>query len=306
MWPERLSGCSATTGLDQTRRTRRRPQPGSHQNPTTTRTRSGYPRRLSHQPTHKSPDDDSAVCLTGLCAPLTHCCLDCQVAVATDSSSSAAAPPQTSTDVAERHMQTLAFLPAGQLQRQPARHARVAGGATVGRSSAAPGGAQQKPAGLKRERAAAAAPIAPGALGQGQHGQASLTSYFRKPESKPPGGGGSASAGQSAANTPSSAPAPAARTAPAAVPESHHRAAPAARASGSAQVVAGQRPGGSSRRRDCHFHGTPCLSLLKHLMQLQGGCCQMTVSPMARWLGAGLRRPVAPCLEIGVRFRQVP
>ena len=27
----------------------------------------------------------------------------------------------------------------------------------------------------------------------------------------------------------------------------------------------------SSRRRDCHYHDTPCLSLLKHLIKLQGG-----------------------------------
>ena len=27
---------------------------------------------------------------------------------------------------------------------------------------------------------------------------------------------------------------------------------------------------GDSRRRDCHFTGTPCVSLLKHLLQVQG------------------------------------
>ena len=26
------------------------------------------------------------------------------------------------------------------------------------------------------------------------------------------------------------------------------------------------------RRRDCHFDDTPCLSLLKHLLEVQGGC----------------------------------
>ena len=29
--------------------------------------------------------------------------------------------------------------------------------------------------------------------------------------------------------------------------------------------------GSDSRRRDCHFHDTPCLSLLKHLINSQGG-----------------------------------
>ena len=29
--------------------------------------------------------------------------------------------------------------------------------------------------------------------------------------------------------------------------------------------------GGGSRRRDCHFDYTPCLSLLKHLIKVQGG-----------------------------------
>ena len=35
--------------------------------------------------------------------------------------------------------------------------------------------------------------------------------------------------------------------------------------------------GGDSRRRDCHFTDTPCLSLLKHLIKVQG-CSRMTVS----------------------------
>ena len=30
-------------------------------------------------------------------------------------------------------------------------------------------------------------------------------------------------------------------------------------------------PGSDSRRRDCHFDDTPCLSLLKHLLKAQGG-----------------------------------
>ena len=37
-----------------------------------------------------------------------------------------------------------------------------------------------------------------------------------------------------------------------------------------------------SRRRDCHVDdGTPCLSMLKYLTKVQGGCHQMTVSPTA-------------------------
>ena len=37
----------------------------------------------------------------------------------------------------------------------------------------------------------------------------------------------------------------------------------------------------SRRREFCHFDDTPCLSLLKHLIKVQGGCHQMTVSPTA-------------------------
>ena len=40
--------------------------------------------------------------------------------------------------------------------------------------------------------------------------------------------------------------------------------------------------GDDSRRRDCHFDDTPCLSLLKNLAKVQGGCHQMTVWPRAR------------------------
>ena len=41
--------------------------------------------------------------------------------------------------------------------------------------------------------------------------------------------------------------------------------------------------GGGSRRRDCHFAGTPCTSLLKHLLKVEGGVggSRMTVSPTA-------------------------
>ena len=39
---------------------------------------------------------------------------------------------------------------------------------------------------------------------------------------------------------------------------------------------------GPSHWRDRHFDDTPCLSRLKHLIQVQGGCHQMTVSPTAR------------------------
>ena len=37
----------------------------------------------------------------------------------------------------------------------------------------------------------------------------------------------------------------------------------------------------SRRREFCHFTDTPCLSLLKHLIKVHGGCHQMTVSPTA-------------------------
>ena len=42
-----------------------------------------------------------------------------------------------------------------------------------------------------------------------------------------------------------------------------------------------RRRSGTSRRRGCHLDDTPCLPLLKHLMKVQGGCHQMTVSPTA-------------------------
>ena len=42
--------------------------------------------------------------------------------------------------------------------------------------------------------------------------------------------------------------------------------------------------GTSRRRRDCHSDATPCVSLLKHLLQVQGGVIKMTVSPTARHL----------------------
>ena len=29
-----------------------------------------------------------------------------------------------------------------------------------------------------------------------------------------------------------------------------------------------------SHRRDCHFHDTPCLSLLKHLIKVKGGAAE--------------------------------
>ena len=51
--------------------------------------------------------------------------------------------------------------------------------------------------------------------------------------------------------------------------------------------VAPVRP---SRRRDCHFADTPCLSLLKHLLEAQRGCHQMTVSPTASQAGLRERR----------------
>ena len=31
-----------------------------------------------------------------------------------------------------------------------------------------------------------------------------------------------------------------------------------------------------SRRRDCHFDDTPCVSLLKHLIKVQGGAIRMS------------------------------
>ena len=39
-------------------------------------------------------------------------------------------------------------------------------------------------------------------------------------------------------------------------------------------VPAASDDGASSRRRDCHFTGTPCLSLLKRLIKLRGGAIQ--------------------------------
>ena len=55
---------------------------------------------------------------------------------------------------------------------------------------------------------------------------------------------------------------------------------------GRARSPAHSGHGRCSRRRDCPFTDTSCLSLLKHLMNVQGGCHQMTVSPTAtvgRW-----------------------
>ena len=40
--------------------------------------------------------------------------------------------------------------------------------------------------------------------------------------------------------------------------------------------------GQHSRRRDCHFDDNPFVSLLKHLIKVEGGCSRMTVSPTAR------------------------
>ena len=49
-----------------------------------------------------------------------------------------------------------------------------------------------------------------------------------------------------------------------------------------AAVCCEQLRGWLSRPRDCHFDDTPWLSLLKHLIKVQGGHHQMTVSPTAR------------------------
>ena len=46
---------------------------------------------------------------------------------------------------------------------------------------------------------------------------------------------------------------------------------------------------GPSHWRDRHFDDTPCLSRLKHLIQVQGGCHQMTVPPTVRRGTAALR-----------------
>ena len=46
-------------------------------------------------------------------------------------------------------------------------------------------------------------------------------------------------------------------------------------------------PDTPSRRRDCHVTDTLCLSLLKHLLKVQGGCHQMPVSPTAGRAAAG-------------------
>ena len=51
----------------------------------------------------------------------------------------------------------------------------------------------------------------------------------------------------------------------------------------------------SSHRRDCHFHDTPCSSLLKHLIKLQG-CHQMTVSPTDTTLALAARDSVPAVL----------
>ena len=37
------------------------------------------------------------------------------------------------------------------------------------------------------------------------------------------------------------------------------------------EMIKDQLAGLDSRRRDCHFDDTPCLSLLKHLIKVQGG-----------------------------------
>ena len=39
--------------------------------------------------------------------------------------------------------------------------------------------------------------------------------------------------------------------------------------------------GGMSRRRDCHFDDTPCSSLFKPLLKVQGDASRVTVSPTA-------------------------
>ena len=51
---------------------------------------------------------------------------------------------------------------------------------------------------------------------------------------------------------------------------------------GAGLVSARGSVGLTSRRRDCHFDDTPCLSLLKHLLKVEGGCSRMTASPTAR------------------------
>ena len=58
-----------------------------------------------------------------------------------------------------------------------------------------------------------------------------------------------------------------------------------------------------SRRRDCRFDDTPCLSLLKHLQKVQGGDHQMTVSPTA-----ALAVPLPACHPAAARalLRPVP
>ena len=43
----------------------------------------------------------------------------------------------------------------------------------------------------------------------------------------------------------------------------------------------GARPGPSRRREFCHFADTPSPSILKHLLNVEGGCSRMTVSPTA-------------------------
>ena len=37
------------------------------------------------------------------------------------------------------------------------------------------------------------------------------------------------------------------------------------------EMAGEQSPGTPSRRRDCHFAGTPCLFVLKHLLKVEGG-----------------------------------
>ena len=55
-----------------------------------------------------------------------------------------------------------------------------------------------------------------------------------------------------------------------------------------------------SRRRDCHFAGTPSSSLLKHLLKGERGCSRMPVSPMASPTKLGDRHRTSPRLEIRV------
>ena len=45
------------------------------------------------------------------------------------------------------------------------------------------------------------------------------------------------------------------------------------------------------RRRDCHFADTPSPSLLKHLLNVEGGCSRVAVSPPAAVAVRELRAP---------------